>query len=745
MKDREITPEVIKEHGITEEEFDKICSILGRKPNFTELGVFSVMWSEHCSYKNSRHWLKKFPTTGPNVMVKAGDENAGIIDIGEGLAVSFKIESHNHPSAVEPFQGAATGIGGIIRDIFTMGARPIALMDSLRFGNISLPNVKRLFDGVVRGIAHYGNCIGLPTVGGEIYFDPTYEGNPLVNVFCLGILKHEDIVLGRASGVGNSVFYVGAATGRDGIHGATFASEELNEKSEEKRPSVQVGDPFMEKLLLEACLELLQTDAVVGIQDMGAAGLTCSTCETASRGNAGIEIELDYVPQREEGMIPYEILLSESQERMLVIVKQGREDEVTKIFDKWDLHSVNIGKVTDDGMMRVLFHGKQVVEIPAKSLAEDAPLYIREYREPEYYQRLKNMDLSSVPMPENYGYTLKQLLGDPSISSKNWVYEQYDHMVITNTVVLPGKGDAAVLRLKESDKLLAMKADCNGRLCYLDPYIGGMIAVAESARNVVCCGAKPLAVTDCLNFGNPMKEEIFWQFKNCVEGVAQACREFNTPVTGGNVSFYNENPMGAVDPTPVVGMVGLIEDESHVTTAGFKNYGDAVIILGHIESSIGGSEYLAKIHDIKGGMIPEFDISFEKRVQELCLGLIKKGLVKSAHDVSEGGLAVCIAESCIIGTEDGKTMGVEIDLPESKERLDGILFGERQSRIIISVKAENVETILKEAIGSDVPSLAIGKVVPDCIKISYNKKIIINESVKDLSSVWSSEIIKMMS
>lgn len=745
MKDREITLELVKEHGLTGEEFDKICAILGRKPNFTELGVFSVMWSEHCSYKNSRYWLKKFPTTGPNVMVKAGDENAGIIDIGEGLAVSFKIESHNHPSAVEPFQGAATGIGGIIRDIFTMGARPIALMDSLRFGNLSLPNVKRLFDGVVRGIAHYGNCIGLPTVGGEIYFDPTYEGNPLVNVFCLGILKHEDIVLGRASGAGNSVFYVGAATGRDGIHGATFASEELNEKSEEKRPSVQVGDPFMEKLLLEACLELLQTDAVVGIQDMGAAGLTCSTCETASRGNSGIEIELDLVPQREEGMSPYEILLSESQERMLVIVKQGREEEVIKIFDKWDLHAVNIGKVTDDSMMRVMFHGEKVVEIPAKALAEDAPVYQRKYKEPEYYNRLKNMDLSSIPMPDNFGYTLKQLLGDPSIASKNWVFEQYDHMVITNTVVLPGKGDASVLRLKETDKLLALKTDCNGRLCYLDPYVGGMIAVAESARNVVCCGAKPLAVTDCLNFGNPMKEEIFWQFKNCVEGVAQACREFNTPVTGGNVSFYNENPVGAVDPTPVVGMVGLIEKESHVTTAGFKDCGDTIILLGHIESSIGASEYLAKIHNIKGGAIPEFDINLEKRVQEFCLDLIKGGIVKSAHDISEGGLAVCVAESCIIGSENGKSLGAEIELPVSDERLDGILFGERQSRIVISVNPHNANKIIREALNADIPAYAIGKVVPDCIRITYKNKTVINESVNDLASVWNNEIVKMMS
>ncbi|RJP56577.1 MAG: phosphoribosylformylglycinamidine synthase subunit PurL [Candidatus Auribacter fodinae] len=740
MKEQEVTLQVALEHGLTEQEFSTICSILGRTPNFTELGVFSVMWSEHCSYKNSRAWLKKFPTTGPSVMVKAGDENAGIIDIGDGLAVSFKIESHNHPSAVEPFQGAATGIGGIIRDIFTMGARPIALMNSLRFGKLSAPNVRRLLDGVVRGISHYGNCIGIPTVGGEIYFDSTYEGNPLVNVFCLGILKHEDIALGKASGVGNSVYYVGAATGRDGIHGATFASEELNEASEDRRPSVQVGDPFMEKLLVEACLELLQTDAVVGIQDMGAAGLTCSTCETASRGGAGIEIELAKVPQREKGMIPYEILLSESQERMLVIVKKGSESEVEAIFDKWDLHAVNIGQVTDDGKMRVKFHGETVVDVPAKALADEAPVYHRAFKEPAYYKQQQIINLANVREPVSYAATFKSLLSNPSIASKKWVYEQYDHMVMTNTVVLPGKADAAVIRLKGTEKLLAITTDCNGRYCYLDPYIGGQIAVAEAARNVVCSGGKPIGVTDCLNFGNPMKEEIFWQFKNCIEGVADACKAFNIPVTGGNVSFYNENPRGAVDPTPVIGLVGLIESQNHVTTAGFKNAGDTIILLGPLDSTIGGSEYLAQEHGIKGGKLPEFDMKLEKAVQSFCYELIKNGLVKSAHDCAEGGLAVTLAECAIIGSEKGMHLGAKVALPDTGNRADSILFGERQSRIIITVNKEHTENIVKQAQQKQIPANIIGSVVSDRFELKYANKVLIEESVSSIHDIYYSAL-----
>ncbi|MCK5655803.1 MAG: phosphoribosylformylglycinamidine synthase subunit PurL, partial [Candidatus Aureabacteria bacterium] len=513
----EVNEELIKKHNLTEEEYKHIEKILGRKPNFTELGIFSVMWSEHCSYKNSRPVLKLFPVEGPGILIKAGEENAGVIDIGDGWAVSFKVESHNHPSAIEPFQGAATGVGGIIRDIFTMGARPIAGLNSLRFGNLSNPRVKHLLKGVVGGIAHYGNCIGIPTVGGEIYFDETYEANPLVNAFCLGIIKHEDIARGCAKGKGNPVFYVGAATGRDGLGGASFASRELTEESHEDRPAVQVGDPFMEKLLLEACLELLKTGYVIGIQDMGAAGLTCSTCETASRGGTGIEIELSKVPRRETGMIPYEIMLSESQERMLVIVQNGREREVEKLFEKWDLHAVAIGYVTDDGMMRVRNNGEIVAEIPARQIAEDSPVYTREEKKPAYLKNVLLLDESSLEESQDYSDVLLKILSDPTIASKKWVYGQYDHMVMTNTVVRPGS-DAAVLRIKPAGKILALTSDCNSTYCYLDPYTGGKIAVAESARNIVCSGAKPLAITDCLNFGNPMKPEIFWQFKYCVKG-----------------------------------------------------------------------------------------------------------------------------------------------------------------------------------------------------------------------------------
>ncbi|MEP6685254.1 MAG: phosphoribosylformylglycinamidine synthase subunit PurL, partial [Verrucomicrobiota bacterium] len=544
--DPTVTPELVAKHGLTSEEFERIKKILGREPNFTELGIFSVMWSEHCSYKNSRKELKKFPTTGPNILVKAGEENAGVVDIGDGWAVAFKIESHNHPSAIEPFQGAATGVGGIIRDIFTMGARPEFLLNSLRFGPIgdcgnpaTAAANRRLFTGVISGIAHYGNCIGVPTIGGEIYFDPSFEGNPLVNVFCLGLLRHEQLARGAASGVGNPVFYVGAETGRDGLAGASFASRELTEESREDRPAVQVGDPFKEKLLLEACLELLATDAVAGIQDMGAAGLTCSTCETASRGGTGVEIDLAKVPKRESGMTPYEILLSESQERMLIIAKLGQENVVREIFDKWDVPCAEIGRVTDDGMMRVRNNGAIVAEIPAKPLADEAPLYSREAKAPAPTPPL---GLAGVPEIDNHE-ALRQLLRAPTIASKNWVYRQYDHTVRTGTVVRPGS-DAAVFHVREANKFLAATTDCNSLYCRLDPREGGRIAVAEAARNLTCSGAKPLAVTDNLNFGNPYKPEIFWQLREAVEGMAETCRAFGTPVIGGNVSLYNESPTG---------------------------------------------------------------------------------------------------------------------------------------------------------------------------------------------------------
>jgi len=607
--DPPVTPDLIAKHGLTPEEFDRIKRILGREPNFTELGIFSVMWSEHCSYKNSRKELKKFPTTGPNILVKAGEENAGVVDIGDGWAVAFKIESHNHPSAIEPFQGAATGVGGIIRDIFTMGARPEFLLNSLRFGPITgskgqIAANRRLFAGVIAGIAHYGNCIGVPTIGGEIYFDESFEGNPLVNVFCLGVLRHEQLARGAASGVGNPVFYVGAETGRDGLAGAAFASRELTEESRQDRPAVQVGDPFKEKLLLEACLELLATDAVAGIQDMGAAGLTCSTCETASRGGTGIEIDLAKVPKRETGMTPYETLLSESQERMLIIARRGKEEVVRRIFEKWDVPCAEIGRVTDDGMMRVLNNGSTAAEIPAKPLADEAPLYSREARKATAdYVDEDLLRETSAPTAESAVESLRLLLRDPSIASKNWVYRQYDHMVRTGTVVRPGS-DAAVFHLREANKFLAATTDCNSLYCRLDPREGGRIAVAEAARNLTCSGAVPLAVTDNLNFGNPYKPENFWQMREAVEGLAEACRAFATPVIGGNVSLYNESPAGVVDPTPTVAMVGLIEREEWITTQFFKAEGDLVILLGDFGDEMGGSHFLKVIHGRKVGRPP---------------------------------------------------------------------------------------------------------------------------------------------
>src|SRR5437870_1374558 len=663
-----VTPEVVAQHGLTPEEFERIKKILGREPNFTELGIFSVMWSEHCSYKNSKKELKKFPTTGPNILVKAGEENAGVVDIGDGWAVAFKMESHNHPSAIEPFQGAATGVGGIIRDIFTMGARPEFCLNSLRFGPITEQNSRsenqkskiaanrRLFKGVVSGIAHYGNCVGIPTIGGEIYFDESFEGNPLVNVFCLGVLRHEQLARGAARGVSNPVFYVGAETGRDGLAGAAFASRELTDQSREDRPAVQVGDPFNEKLLLEACLELLARDAVAGIQDMGAAGLTCSTCETASRGGSGIEIDLAKVPRRESGMTPYEIMLSESQERMLIIAKRGREDVVRQVFDKWDVPCAEIGRVTNDGIMRVRNNGAIAAEIPAKALADEAPLYSREARHgtaesAEDAELIKKISAKSASSAVE---SLRELLRDPTIASKNWVYRQYDHTVRTGTMVKPGS-DAAVFLVRYANKILAATSDCNSLYCALDPREGAKIAVAEAARNLTCSGAKPLAVTDNLNFGNPYKPENFWQLREAVEGAAEACRAFGTPVTGGNVSLYNESPAGVVDPTPTIGMVGLIEKENHITTQWFKGEGDVIILVGAVAPpsrgdprrktshsnaagiddpgyNLGGSRYLKVCHGLKIGPAPLLDLAHEIKIQNAVRDLIRDGLVKSAHD-----------------------------------------------------------------------------------------------------------------
>lgn len=737
MADREAW----KEMGLTEQEYNEIKKALGREPNYVELGMFGVMWSEHCSYKNSKPVLKRFPTDGERVLQGPG-ENAGIVDIGDNLAVVMKIESHNHPSAIEPYQGAATGVGGIIRDIFTMGARPVALLNSLRFGELDSPRVKYLFGGVVSGIAGYGNCVGIPTIGGEVYFARSYAGNPLVNAMCVGIVQHDRIVKGKACGVGNSVMLVGSTTGRDGIHGASFASEELSEDSEEKRPAVQVGDPFMEKLLLEACLELLQTGAVVGIQDLGAAGLTSSSCETAARAGTGIELDVALVPRREEGMTPYEVMLSESQERMLVIVERGREKEVQEIFRKWDLNAVNIGRVTGDGMLRVLDNGVKVAEVPALLLAEGAPAVKRPSQEPVYLKEANKLDPAELPVPSDFNDVLKELLASPNICSREWVYSQYDHMVRTDTIVLPGS-DAAVLRIKGTGKAIALTADCNGRYCYLDPFEGGKAAVAEAARNLVCSGAKPLAVTDCLNFGNPEKPGIYWQFEKCVDGMSEACRVLNTPVISGNVSFYNETKGSAVYPTPVVGMVGLIENIDRVTTQGFKNTGDLIVLIGQNGDDIGGSEYLKVRFGLEKGKPPRVDLEMEKKVQETCLECISLGIINSAHDTSEGGLAVALAESCISGKK-----GARVELEGEGLRDDVLLFGETQSRVIVSLAKENLHMLEKIAGDRQAPVKVIGWVTDEdfVIDVVRDRETVnlINLKVWEMEEIWSRQLDSIM-
>jgi phosphoribosylformylglycinamidine synthase subunit PurL len=718
-----------REMGLSDEEFQMIEEILGRLPNYTETGLFSVMWSEHCSYKNSKPVLKKFPTSGEKVLQGPG-EGAGIVDIGDDQAVVFKIESHNHPSAIEPYQGAATGVGGIIRDVFSMGARPVALLNSLRFGELDSARVQYLFKEVVAGIAGYGNCIGIPTVGGEVQFDPSYEGNPLVNAMCVGLINHQDIKKGQAHGVGNTVMYVGAKTGRDGIHGATFASEELNESSEEKRPAVQVGDPFMEKLLMEACLELVQSDALVGIQDMGAAGLTSSSAEMASKAGSGIEMNLDLVPQRETGMTAYEMMLSESQERMLIVVKKGREQEVIDLFSKYGLEAVAIGKVTDDQMLRLIHQGEVVAEVPVDALAEDAPVYHKPSKEPAYYQEFQQM-APYVPQVNDYKQTLIDLLKQPTIASKEWVYHQYDYQVRTNTVVCPGS-DAAVIRIRGTNKALAMTTDCNSRYIYLDPEMGGKIAVAEAARNVVCSGAEPLAITDCLNFGNPEKPEIFWQLEKAVDGMSAACRALNTPVISGNVSLYNETNGTAVYPTPVVGMVGLISDINHITTQPFKQAGDLVYVIGETKPEFGGSELQKMKEGRIFGKAPALDLEIEEKRQKQLLEAIRRGYVASAHDVAEGGLAVALAE-CTFGT---KGLGVHVTLPGDDIVAD--LFAETQSRFIVSVPKsyqEQFESLVEDAqfIGevTDTPEFSI---------MTRSGEQVISGSVAEFEGVWKGAI-----
>jgi phosphoribosylformylglycinamidine synthase II len=797
MTEPAITPELVAKHNLTPEEYAHAKEILGgREPSYTELGIFSVMWSEHCSYKNTKPLLKTFPTKSPKILVGAGEENAGIIDIGDNLAIAFKIESHNHPSAVEPFQGAATGVGGIVRDIFTMGARPIAALNSLRFGPITpdvaadvslltsnpgkdqsrltsaatngeeaaaLKNNRRLFAGVVSGIAHYGNCFGIPTIAGEVYFDKSYEGNPLVNAFCLGVLRHDQIARGAAKGIGNPVFYVGPATGRDGLAGAAFASQDLTDESaEQQRGAVQVGDPFMEKLVCEACLELLATGCVAGIQDMGAAGLTCSTCEMAARAGTGIEIELDKVPQRVPNMSSYDLMLSESQERMLIVVKKGHEAEVKRIFDKWDLPWAEIGFVTDTGRMVVRHGGKLIVDIPAKKIADESPVYQRASQEPEYLKAIRTFRLDGIADTKSPMDNLKQLLAWPSIASKNWVYRQYDYMVRDNSIICPGS-DAAVLRIKADcvpqcesnpsaakvpDKFIAMSVDCNGVYVYLDPYEGGKAAMAECCRNLACSGAVPLGATDNLNMANPHKPELFWQMKESVRGLADGCRAFNAPVTGGNCSLYNQNPSGPIDPTPTVAVVGIIEKLEHITTQWFKDEGDAIILLGApVDTAdpilgLGGSAYLQVIHGQKTGSPPRCDLDVAKTLHTTLIGLIHTGDIKSAHDCSDGGLAVALAESCIselIAKDTPRLLGATVDLTAvaaSREsaanqtdpsaalsgdaatvRLDALLFGETQSRVVITTTAINATKVVERAKLLGVPAVKIGTVGGDKLTI----------------------------
>ena len=737
----EVNLKLAQEHGLNAEEYDKILSVLGRTPSFTELGIYSVMWSEHCSYKNSIAVLKTLPRDGESLLTQAGEENAGLVDIGDNLAVAFKIESHNHPSAVEPYQGAATGVGGIHRDIFTMGARPVASLDSLRFGSPRDPRVRYLVDGVVRGIGDYGNSFGVPTVGGEIYFEDGYTGNPLVNAMSVGLVEHHKTVSATAKGKGNPVLIVGSSTGRDGIHGATFASEELSEASEDKRPSVQVGDPFAEKLLLEATLEAIATGAVVGLQDMGAAGLTSSTSEMSARGiekegSGGIEIDLDLVPAREKGMTAYELMLSESQERMLIVAAKGREQEIIDVYHKWDVYAVVIGQVTDDNLMRVSQHGKVVAEIPAMSLVlgGGAPVYIREAIE-------KKPDTPAAKLVGDDTLDFKalslQLLSRPNIASKKWVYQQYDSMVQTNTVTPTGHTDAAVIRIKGTKKGLAMKTDCNSRYVYLNPKSGGAIAVAECARNIACSGAKPLAVTNCLNFGNPYKPEVYFQFKSAVQGMGDACRMFNTPVTGGNVSFYNETTLGggrtAIYPTPTIGMIGLLDDIDNLVGSTFRKSGDAIMLLGDPELTLEGSEYLVMQYATPGNDAPAVDLKHEKNLQDLLVSLASKKLVQSAHDVSDGGLAITLAEKSIMDSE--AMLGFEVDLEEAgtdAARIQRQLFSEAQGRVVVSIDPDKVGAAIEEANRLNVPVRVIGKVQPKGARIAVNGKNVVDFSLEEL-------------
>ncbi|WNS41611.1 phosphoribosylformylglycinamidine synthase subunit PurL [Paenibacillus sp. MMS20-IR301] len=728
---------IYSQFGVSDSEYELITSFMGRKPNYTEIGVFSVMWSEHCAYKNSKPLLGRFPTSGPKVLMGPG-EGAGIVDIGDNQAVVFKIESHNHPSAVEPYQGAATGVGGIIRDIFSMGARPVALLNSLRFGKLESDRVKYLFEHVVSGIAGYGNCIGIPTVGGEIMFDNSYDGNPLVNAMCVGLIDHDKIQRGVAKGVGNPVFYVGPPTGRDGIHGATFASVELSEESEAKKTAVQVGDPFMEKLVMESCLELIDSGIVLGIQDMGAAGLTCSSAEMASKAGNGLELYLDQVPQREEGMTPYEMMLSESQERMLFVVEPKDEAQAQEIFDRWGVICRKVGKVTDDGRLKLFHHGEVVGDMPVTALVDECPIYNKPSAVPAYYEENASVDTLRYEEVTDLGGALRTVLGSPTVASKAWVYNQYDYMVRTSTAIRPGS-DAAVVTIHGTRKGLAMTTDCNGRYVYLDPEVGGRIAVSEAARNIVCSGAQPLAITDNLNFGSPEKPEIFWQMERAVDGMAEACRVLDTPVIGGNVSLYNENASGAIYPTPVVGMVGLVEDTDHITTQAFKQEGDAVLLLGVTKAELGGSEFQYAVHGLTEGRPPALDLATERKLLDAVLAAIRGGLVRSAHDLSEGGLAGALAESCISGV-----IGANIELSANGLRPDVALFSESQSRILLTSAPDRAEELKAAIAAYGVPVEIIGTVGGDRLRVALDGAVALDEAVTELKTIWEDAIPCLM-
>ena len=740
--DPKITPALVSEHGLTQDEYDRIVKMLGREPTFTELGIVSALWSEHCAYKHSRPLLKTLPTKAPHVLQGPG-ENAGVISIGDGIAIAFKIESHNHPSAVEPYQGAATGVGGILRDVFTMGARPIALLDSLRFGSLESPRARYLFAGVVKGIGDYGNCVGVPTVGGEVVFDESYEGNPIVNAMCVGMMREHELMRAVAEGVGNPIIAVGARTGRDGIHGASFASADLSEESEAKRPQVQVGDPFTEKLLLEASLELIRSGTIVAIQDMGAAGLVSSSAEMAARGDVGVTIDVTKVPTREPNMTPYEILLSESQERMLVVAKRGREDDVRRILEKWDLTAAVIGEVIDVPVYRVTEGERVVAEFPGIRLVTDCPTYTPPAKESPEIEALRTREVSTIPeKPEETSprWTLEQLLASPTIASKTWVYRQYDSTVRTNTVIGPG-GDAAAMRVRGTSKALALKTDCNGRYCHLDPRVGAQIAVAEAARNVACTGGRPRAITNNLNFGNPRRPEVYFQLKEAVAGLAEACEALGTPVTGGNVSLYNEHPGGAVYPTPVVGMVGVIESLEHVTPSAFRRGGDAIVLLGVPTEELGGSEYLHVIHGIVAGAPPRCDLAGERALIDALLDAISHGAVSSAHDCSDGGLAVALAECSMMNRM--RPMGAEVDLSEwSALPMRALLFGEAQGRVVVSTADSPV--VLAAAKRHGVPARQIGWVrASNALRITVASQVI-EAPVSTLSDIYHEAIPRRM-